>query len=582
MKQLALIVLLLFALSPASPVSTHGQLSVVNGKIVDSKGNPPQLRGMSHYWYGPNWGGEAFYTQGVVNTLANEWKVGVIRAAIWGRNLNMAKSMIDWAIAAGIYVIIDNHSYCANGETSQVASYFNSVSAYVKQKGNPPNVIYEIFNEPVRQGCNAGVANDDGSESQPFITWPQIKSFAQTVIPSIRSNDANNLIVVGTPQWSQDVNAAMADPLSGANIAYALHFYASDDDHQGLMNRMKYVSCQKFPIFVTEWGTPNANGDGNINWSRVNAFVSMMESLKLSWASWAIGNWGQSSAALNGGSLSNLTANGNWMKSALINLANGTNVSGVSSSSVDCSVTSSSSTRTGNGTVDYTTQAENYSTMVGATELAGNNSMSNVYLGNLSSGSSATYNITANVNGVYMFWIRLASTAATNTVTVSSGTDVQEIQVSSTGGMGTWKDFKGHIGMKQGTQTLTVSFKGTAGTVNFDAFAFSIPDSLDTLALGLNLSSKGRNFQNAAKSDGLRYSWHASQLQIQLDPRMGFKRMRMFSPSGASLGDYALTEGQSAVDVNMAQLGDSGFAVFVLDGDRGRNVIQIPIVNGAR
>lgn len=60
------------------------------------------------------------------------------------------------------------------------------------------NVIYEICNEP-----NNGTS------------WKEIKSYARSVISTIRKNDKKAVIVVGTPTWSQDVDQAAADPIKG-------------------------------------------------------------------------------------------------------------------------------------------------------------------------------------------------------------------------------------------------------------------------------------------------------------------------------------------------------------------------------
>lgn len=39
-------------------------------------------------------------------------------------------------------------------------------------------------------------------------------------------NDPDNIIIIGSPNWSQDVDIAAADPVEGTNLMYTLHFYA--------------------------------------------------------------------------------------------------------------------------------------------------------------------------------------------------------------------------------------------------------------------------------------------------------------------------------------------------------------------
>jgi len=73
-----------------------------------------------------------------------------------------------------------------------------------------PNIIYEIFNEPV----------DD--------SWETVKAYSEEVIKTIRAFDKSNVILVGSPHWSQDVHIVADNPLVGfENIMYTLHFYAA-------------------------------------------------------------------------------------------------------------------------------------------------------------------------------------------------------------------------------------------------------------------------------------------------------------------------------------------------------------------
>ncbi len=57
----------------------------------------------------------------------------------------------------------------------------------------------------------------------------QSSPMQKAVIPVIRENDKDAVIIVGTPTWSQDVDQAAASPISGyKNIMYAFHFYAGN------------------------------------------------------------------------------------------------------------------------------------------------------------------------------------------------------------------------------------------------------------------------------------------------------------------------------------------------------------------
>ena len=103
--------------------------------------------------------------------------------------------------------------------------------------GGHTNVIYEVCNEP----------NGD-------VTWEQVKAYAEKIIGVIRANDAENLILVGSPTWSQRVDLAAADPITGyENILYTLHFYAATHKAPLRLVLERAVGAG-LPVFVSEFG----------------------------------------------------------------------------------------------------------------------------------------------------------------------------------------------------------------------------------------------------------------------------------------------------------------------------------------
>jgi endoglucanase len=119
-------------------------------------------------------------------------------------------------------VIIDWHKEhrveAPTNETEAVAFFTQMATTY----GAYPNVIFEIYNEP------------NGPQ------WPAVKAYAEIVIGAIRKTGSTNLIVVGTPSWSRDVDIAAVDPITDfKNIAYTLHFYAGSHRqcHRAVENR---------------------------------------------------------------------------------------------------------------------------------------------------------------------------------------------------------------------------------------------------------------------------------------------------------------------------------------------------------
>jgi len=141
-----------------------------------------------------------------------------------------------------------------------------------KKYGSVPNVIYEIYNEPL--------ADTDWSTT--------VKPYAEELIARIRAIDPDNLIIVGTQTWAQDVDKAAADPIKGFdNIAYALHFYAGSHK-QELRDKAKKALDSGIALMVTEWGSVNANGDGDIDREEAQRWLAFMREHNLSHCMWAL------------------------------------------------------------------------------------------------------------------------------------------------------------------------------------------------------------------------------------------------------------------------------------------------------
>jgi endoglucanase len=283
-----------------TPVAFHGKLSVSANRIVDQAGRPVQLRGMSFGW--SNWWGQ-YWTAKAVSWLVDDWKVQIVRAAMGiepqGAYLsnpdterNKVITVVDEAIRRGIYVIIDWHDHNAPSNINESRAFFSDMAA---RYGAQPNVIYEIFNEPEGE------------------TWSQIKAYAADIVSTIRAKDPDNLIIVGTPNWSQDVNEAAASPLAGANIAYTLHFYAATHK-QWLRDRASEALSAGVALFVTEWGVCEASGTGYLDRTETDAWLKFMDTNLLSWANWDIADKaGETCSAL----LPNSSPTGGWPESSL-------------------------------------------------------------------------------------------------------------------------------------------------------------------------------------------------------------------------------------------------------------------------
>jgi len=313
----------LFAQAPSgSPVALHGQLSVKNGKIVDKNGDPYQMRGMSFFWSNPTWPGARFYTSETVNWLADDWKVDIVRAAMDPSNRGNWETVVSAAVAKGIYVIIDWHSYNAHKDLNSAKTFFSTVSNTYK---NTPNVIYEIYNEP----CASGAAGNSSCQGDDWAK--DIKPYAQEVVNTIRNNDKNNIIAIGTPDFSKRVDQAALNPVSGDNLVYVVHYYTAEPgtQHQATLRGQCAVALSKgAALLVTEFGLSEADG-GQVNKSKIdtdeaNIWFDFLDENQIGWVNWSIVDKDEAASALTSGANStgnwndgNLTASGRFIRNKL-------------------------------------------------------------------------------------------------------------------------------------------------------------------------------------------------------------------------------------------------------------------------
>jgi len=298
--------------------STSGALQVIGTKLCDRNGNPVMLRGLSTHgiaWF-PDYVNEAAFKQ-----FHEEWGVNVMRLAMYTAEYNgyctggdkawlksLVKNGVEYASQNDMYVIIDWHILSdGNPHTykSEAIAFFQEMSATYASYNN---VIYEICNEP-----NGGTS------------WSQIKAYAEEVIPVIRVNDKDAVIIVGTPNWCQYVKDAAADPITGYdNIMYALHFYAATHT-DWLRNDMVSALNSGLPIFVSEYGICDASGNGAIDEYQANQWIELLNQHGVSYCGWNISNKGETSAIFgtwcnkkNGWTVEDLSQSGKWQYEMLI------------------------------------------------------------------------------------------------------------------------------------------------------------------------------------------------------------------------------------------------------------------------
>ena len=263
-------------------IKAHGRLQVKGTKLCDENGEQVQLKGMSTHglaWY-PR------YTNAAAIKTLKDLGANVIRLAVYSdqndsylyepeENMNYLYSAIENALMQNMYVLVDWHvlrDENPNVHKENAVKFFAEVS---KHYGNHEGIIYEICNEP----------NGDTS-------WEEIYDYAKEIIPVIRKNAPDAVIIVGTPGNSFDVEEVLEKPLDFENIMYAFHVYVDVTYKKTSdMNWLEEKLDTKLPIFVTEWGiSDEENEGGKLYKERAIEFIDMMKERGISWCNWSLCN----------------------------------------------------------------------------------------------------------------------------------------------------------------------------------------------------------------------------------------------------------------------------------------------------
>lgn len=305
-----------------------GRLQLVGNQLSSASGEAIQLKGWSTFSI--NYDEVVPCLSSTAFQAMKAWGANVVRFAVYPHNskggyvddaastLTNLENYITWASALNMYVLVDWHVLDGDSNSGDPATYktqaqdfFTKVSTWVKAQGYT-NVLYEACNEP------------------SGVDWSAIKSFATTyVLPAINSNDPGAIVIVGTPQWDQQPDKAVADPITKADydlgIMYAFHYYACT--HSYLLSTFSNA-CSSVPMFVSEWGSGRFDGAGET--CCTDASNSLMSYCKqgnvgkqlVSYCYWAWGKKSEYSNCLNtcdSYTSNSLTTSGNY----IVNVMNG-------------------------------------------------------------------------------------------------------------------------------------------------------------------------------------------------------------------------------------------------------------------
>ncbi|MBR6090392.1 MAG: cellulase family glycosylhydrolase, partial [Anaerolineaceae bacterium] len=262
------------------------QLHVEAGKLADPSGEPVQLRGVSTH--GLTWFPD-FVSAELFRQLSEDWGVSLIRLAMYSdiytggeqeESLKLMRKGIDAAVGSGLYVLVDWH-ILEDGDPNQnidtAIDFFGQISA---EYAGVPNLLYEICNEP------NGTTN-----------WGNILEYSSRVIPVIRANSPEAVVIVGTPDYDQNLSSGILRPVPFDNVMYALHFY-SGTHYEDLFDELIMSVNAGLPVFITECGLSESSGDGKLDFGSAADWFQYLNENRISYAVWSFSNKSESSALL--------------------------------------------------------------------------------------------------------------------------------------------------------------------------------------------------------------------------------------------------------------------------------------------
>lgn len=292
-------------------------LHVAGTGLAGPNGSPVLLRGVSTHglaWY-PGYVNEAFFRE-----LREEWNANVVRLALYTAESGgyctdgdraalrrLLREGVRCAGAQGLYAIVDWHILSDGDPNRYLAEAKEFFAEFSAECAGDCHVLYEICNEP-----NGGVG------------WDAVKAYALEVIPVIRANDPDAMILVGTPTWSQDVDQAAADPITEYdNLLYTLHFYAATHT-DALRDRLSAALDAGLPVFVSEFGICDASGSGAIDRGQAGAWMDLLNARGVGCVAWNLSNKQETSAMFrascektSGFAWDDLSESGQWVYAML-------------------------------------------------------------------------------------------------------------------------------------------------------------------------------------------------------------------------------------------------------------------------
>ena len=296
----------------ATFLSDTRSLHVVGNHLEDSAGRVVRLQGVNIP--SMEWVPTGDHVMQSIAKATGEWNANVIRIPLaqdlWygyyrghvaddgGEAYRKLVDRIVQKIAEkNCYALMDLHWSDCNVWGQSVGQHKmpdkNSVTFwkdFAKRYANNPAVLFDLYNEP--HSVSWDVWRDGGPVDEESGRFTYETPGMQTLLETIRSTGAKNVVLAGGLDWAYDLRGVMSghalvDP-SGNGVVYSTHIYPWKKNWDTNVTPV----IEKYPVFVGEVGTkPWKQGDPpheNVyteSWAP--EAIAYIEKYKLSWTAWS-------------------------------------------------------------------------------------------------------------------------------------------------------------------------------------------------------------------------------------------------------------------------------------------------------
>ncbi|WP_226021757.1 cellulase family glycosylhydrolase [Halomicrobium salinisoli] len=199
---------------------------------------------------------------------------------------------VDKCEEVGAYCILDYHRHWPDGPgwddpdlSDEVHMFWETVAPRYAERSH---VLYEVFNEPTEPYAGHDVydGGPDVTDPESEDTWLNWRETAQPWVDTIREHAPRNLVLIGSPRWSQWTYWAPDHEFDGDNLAYTGHVYTQDN----LRPLSTYFGepSEEVPVFMSEFGwggsEPQLQGDAE---TYAPQFAELFDEYDLHWQAWS-------------------------------------------------------------------------------------------------------------------------------------------------------------------------------------------------------------------------------------------------------------------------------------------------------